>query len=134
MRASVEVKKSSVKKQPRTPAVPKQLSRKDEFALGLAADYPAVMPVTSDVAGPPPSFPREAIPALRLHFQALRAEYLERRQSPGNPGLIELYCKLCLRLVVASRDEFVFPIAVKAHKCGISANAKARMGITVNYL
>jgi hypothetical protein len=118
MRATIEVKKSSVKRQQRTPAVPKQSSRRDEFALGLAADCPAVMPMASDVDGTTPGFPRDAIPALRLHFQSSRADYLERRQSPENPGFIELYCKLCLHLVVASRDEFVLPIAVKAHNCG----------------
>jgi hypothetical protein len=134
MRANVEVRKSSVKKQLRTPVVSKQISRKDDFALGLAATCPAVMPVASDVASPPPGFPREVIPALRLHFQTSRPDYLERRQSPGNPGFIELYCKLCLRLVVASRNEVVFSIAVKAHNCGISANAKARMGITADCL
>ena len=130
MRTNVEVRKSSVKKQPRTPVVSKKISRKDDFALGLAATYPTVMPVASDVAGPPPGFLREVIPALRLHFQASRPDYLERRQSPDNPGFIELYCKLCLHLVVASRDEFVLPIAAKAHQCGISTNTKARMGIT----
>ncbi|MBZ5507303.1 MAG: hypothetical protein LAO78_17730 [Acidobacteriia bacterium] len=118
MPASAEVSKSSVKRRPRTPAASKQGLRKNEFAPCLAANYPAVMPVAAAVSGPPPSFPRDAIPALRLHFQTSRAEYFERHQSPENPGFIELYCKLCTHLVVASRDEFVLPIAVKAHKCG----------------
>jgi hypothetical protein len=118
MPASAEVSRSSVKRRPRTPAVSQPGSRKDELALDLAAGCPTVMPAASAVACPPPNFAHDAIPALRLHFQTSRAGYFERQQSPENPGFIELYCKLCLNLVVASRDEFVLPIAVKAHNCG----------------
>jgi hypothetical protein len=96
-----------------------------ELAPGFAASFPAMMPIASDT-GTRPAFPREAIPALRLHFQSSRAEYVERRLNPHNEGVIELYCKLCLRLIVASRDEFVFPIAVKAHKCGRNTRSSMR--------
>jgi hypothetical protein len=97
-----------------------------ELSLGFASSFPVVMAWPSDAPGGPPAFPREAIPALRLHFQSSRAEYVERRLNAHNEGVIELYCKLCLRLIVASRDEFVFPIAVKAHKCGEAWTQGAR--------
>jgi hypothetical protein len=56
--------------------------------------------------------------SMHLYCQPSRAKFVERRQEESNPGVIKLYCKLCQRLIVASRDEFVLPIAVKAHKCG----------------
>ena len=54
---------------------------------------------------------------MRLYFRPSQAEFVERRQKQSM-GVIELYCRLCERLIVASRDEFVLPIAVRAHKCG----------------
>jgi hypothetical protein len=99
-----------------------------EVSLGFASSFPAVTALASDTPGGSPAFPREAIPALRLHFQSARAEYVERRINAHNEGVVELYCKLCLRLIVASRDEFVFPIAVKAHKCGRGRDTRTPMG------
>jgi hypothetical protein len=97
-----------------------------KVSSGFASPFPGVMPIASAVPKGQRAFPQEAIPALRLHFQSSRAEYVERRMNSHNAGVIELYCKLCLRLIVASRDEFVFPIAVKAHKCG--RDLRTRLG------
>ena len=102
----------------RPTTVKKRQGASKKAPSGFASPFPGVMPIASDVPGQPRAFPQEAIPALRLHFQSSRAEYVERRMNSHNAGVVELYCKLCLRLIVASRDEFVFPIAVKAHKCG----------------
>jgi hypothetical protein len=116
-RVEPEVKKTVVAK-------PRAFAASD---LSLAS-LPAVMPLASDALGKTPNLHREAFSAMRLHFQSARAEYVERRLNPHNAGVIELYCKLCLRLIVASRDEFVFPVAVKAHKCGRGRASRSQIG------
>lgn len=70
---------------------------------------------------------------MREYFHPSRAELVERREDGASLGVIELHCKLCQRLIVASRDEFILPIAAKAHKCremrkGVKM-AKGKIGV-----
>ena len=84
-----------------------------DFKPGFTAQMPA-SPVS---ISHPSRTTHQAFLSMRLYFQPSRAEFVERRQKESM-GVIQLYCRLCERLIVASRDEFVLPIAVKAYKCG----------------
>jgi hypothetical protein len=108
-------------------------TQENDLALDLEPVFPA--PMLASAIGASKSFriPHHAWLSMRLYFQPSRAEFVERREEESNLGMIELYCKLCERLIVASRDEFVLPIAVKAHKCGdprkrCAAPVKGRIG------